>query len=97
MMEKTLFTKEEVAARLLIGMGTLATYGTRYPVYRADNAGVFHVEHVRILEKVRAKILSPDEGLALWQNKRLTIRYTVLGALDVNGKAKSRRKGRKAN
>lgn len=81
-MEKTLLNKSEVAERLRVTEGTLTTYGSRHEVYRADGAGIFHVEHVRILEKVRAKIITPDEGLALWEYQRLRIRRGALKVLD---------------
>ncbi len=76
-MDRTLLNKNEVAERLHITTGTLATYGSRYAVYRADGAGIFHVEHVRILEKVRAKILTPAEGLTLWKYQKLKMRQTL--------------------
>ncbi|MCC8164886.1 MAG: hypothetical protein LIQ31_01735 [Planctomycetes bacterium] len=87
-MEKTLFNKSEVADRLRISEGTLTTYGSRYPVYKADSAGVFHKDHVSILEKVRAKILTPEEGHALWQYQRQTMRRNLLGILNATKASK---------
>ena len=77
-MDDALLSKSEVAARLHICERSLSTYGSRYPIYKADSAGVYHPEHVRILENVRANILTPEDGYKLWEFKRKTIRRTLM-------------------
>lgn len=69
-MERRFFSRGEVASFLGVKVKTLANYGCRYPVYKAGRAGVYHVAHVRILEKVHADALTPDEGLALWETEK---------------------------
>lgn len=73
-----LLTKAAVAKRLHICERSLSTYGSRYRVYKADSPGVYHIEHVRILEKVRARILTPEEGDTLWQYQKMRIRRRAL-------------------
>ena len=93
-MVKRFLTRKEVAELLRIKERTLATYGSDHEIYRADRAGLYYVEHVEILEKVWGKIITRDEGLALWQYRKLVMRKCLkVAATDV----KSRRKGKKAS
>ncbi len=58
---------------------------------------VFHIEHVKILEKVWLKVLSADEGLELWEYHKQHMRRSALGVLEKAHSINSRRKGRKAS
>ncbi len=87
-MEKKFWSRKEVADFLRISTGTLANYGCRHAVYKPDHAGIYHYEHVQILEKVWAKILTPDEGMNLWVFKKMRMRRSVLHILKTTGSSK---------
>ncbi len=89
-MEKRFWNRKEVADFLRISIGTLANYGCRHAVYKPDHAGMFHCEHVQVLEKVWAKILSPDEGMNLWVFKKMRMRRSMLQILPSSEISKKR-------
>lgn len=91
---KKLLTRKEVAELLCIGERTLATYGGTHEVYRADSAGLYHVDHVEIMQEVRAGIITPKQGMDVWAFKRMCMRRSMLQVLQVvEGSRKGRRRG----
>ncbi len=66
-MDTIFLNLKEVSARLRIKPKTLKNYESLYPVYRSDRFGIWHIEHVKIIEKVHVGVLEPEEGLAFWE------------------------------
>ena len=73
-------TTKEVAAFLRVSARTLYNYASKHEIYRPSRPGIWHVEHVAILERVWSGALSEEEGLALWRYKKLMMRqdYTAV-------------------
>ncbi len=67
-------TTKEVAAFLRISARTLYNYASQHEIYRPSRPGIWHVEHVAILERVWSGALSEEEGLTLWRYKKLMMR-----------------------
>ncbi len=73
-MEKRFMTTKEVAAFLCVSVRTLYNYASQHDVYRPSRPGIWHVEHVKILERVWSRAATEDEGLALWKYELLKMR-----------------------
>lgn len=50
-MERQVLQRKDVASALGISERTLTNYGSKYEVYKADRAGLYHSTHVRISVK----------------------------------------------
>ncbi len=76
-MEKRFMTAKEVAAFLCVSVRTLYNYASKHELYRPSRPGIWHMEHVKILEKVWMEAITADEGLALWQYELLKARQVL--------------------
>lgn len=73
-MEKRFMTTKEVAAFLCVSVRTLYNHASQHEFYRPSRPGIWHVEHVKILERVWTRAATEDEGLALWKYVLLKMR-----------------------
>ena len=78
-MTERFMTTKEVAAFLRISVRTLYNYASQHEIYRPSRPGVWHVEHVTILEGVWSGALSEDQGLSLWHYRRMKIGDRIKG------------------
>ncbi len=76
-MEKPFLKSKEVAAYLCVSVRTLYNYASKHEVYRPSRRGVWHVEHVKILEKIWSGAATEDEGLALWKYEKMKMRRAL--------------------
>ncbi len=66
-MERRFMITAEVAEFLRISPRTLQNRIGKHNVYRPERPGIWHVEHVTIIEKVWMGAWSEDEGLNFWE------------------------------
>ncbi len=77
-MDRRFYTNAEVAELLRIKAKTLRSYHAKHAVYRPGRPGIWHVEHVRVLERVWAGALTEDEGWAFWETAKKKMRSSVV-------------------
>jgi hypothetical protein len=63
-MERRFMRTAEVAEMMCVSRKTLLNMACKHAVYKASRRGIYHVEQVRVIEKVWAGLLSEDEGLS---------------------------------
>lgn len=105
---KRFMTSKEVAAFLCVSVRTLYNYASRHEVYRPSRPGIFHVEHVNVLECVWGGSLDEEQGLAVWRYRRMrlgkeledrvygrseTVKRNDVATVNKNRKMKAARKG----
>ncbi len=76
-MEKRFLTTKEVAAFLCVSVRTLYNYASQHAIFRPSRPGVWHVEHVKILERIWSNAMTEDEGLALWKYEKMKMRRVL--------------------
>lgn len=76
-MEKRFLTTKEVAAFLCVSVRTLYNYASCHEIFRPSRPGIWHVEHVKILERVWSGAATEDEGLASWKYEKMKMRRVL--------------------
>ncbi len=76
-MEKRFMTTKEVAAFLCVSVRTVYNHASQHDIYRPSRPGIWHVEHVKILERVWSGAMTEDEGLILWKYEKLRMRQKL--------------------
>ncbi len=79
-MEKRFYTTEEVAEILRVKPKTLRCYRGKHKIFRSSRRGIWHAAQVRLLIKVWADVLTPDEAYSYWELEKRRMKSSVVPA-----------------